>query len=105
MLTFFKNGYTYKMDAAKTIKGKKIQYIKLIPISSKDARKEILLGIDKKTKNIYNLIEIAKNNSKTTLTVNSFKTNQNISDKQFIFDAVKYKYFYINKKIISPFFN
>lgn len=97
MLTFFKKGYTYKMDAEKTIKGKKIQYVKLTPISSKDARKEILLGIDKKTKNIYNLIETAKNNSKTTLTVNTFKTNQNISDKQFTFDPSKYKSYYINK--------
>jgi outer membrane lipoprotein-sorting protein len=97
MLTFFKKGYTYKMDAEKTLKGKKIQYIKLTPISSKDARKEILLGIDKKTKNIYNLIETAKNNSKTTLTVNTFKTNQNIPDKQFTFDQSKYKNYYINK--------
>jgi outer membrane lipoprotein-sorting protein len=85
------------MDAEKTIKGKKIQYIKLTPISSKDARKEILLGIDKKTKNIYNLIETAKNNSKTTLTVNTFKTNQNIPEKQFTFDPSKYKSYYINK--------
>jgi outer membrane lipoprotein-sorting protein len=97
MLTFFKEGYTYKMDAEKTIKGKKIQYIKLTPISSKDARKEILLGIDKKTKNIYNLIEIAKNDSKTTLTVNSFQTNQKVLDKEFIFDTSKYKTYYINK--------
>jgi outer membrane lipoprotein-sorting protein len=97
MLIFFKKGYTYKMDAEKTIKGKKIQYIKLTPISSKDARKEILLGIDKKTKNIYNLIETAKNNSKTTLTVNTFKTNQNIPEKQFTFDPSKYKSYYINK--------
>ena len=97
MLTFFKKGYTFKMDTEKTIKGKKIQYVKLTPISSKDARKEILLGIDIKTKNIYNLIETAKNNSKTTLTVNSFKTNQNIQDKQFTFDPSKYKNYYINK--------
>jgi outer membrane lipoprotein-sorting protein len=96
MLIFFKKGYTYKMDAEKTIKGKTIQYVKLIPISSKDARKEILLGIDKKTKNIYNLVETAKNNSKTTLTVNSIKTNQNIQDKQFTFDQSKYKKYYIN---------
>jgi outer membrane lipoprotein-sorting protein len=97
MLTFFKEGYTYKMDLEKTIKGKKIQYVKLTPISNKDARKEILLGIDKKTKNIFNLIEIAKNDSKTTLTVNFFKTNQKVSDKQFTFDASKYKSYYINK--------
>lgn len=96
MLTFFKEGYNYKMDALKTVNGKKIQYVKLLPISNKDPRKEILLGIDSKTKNIYNLIEVAKNNTKTTLTVNSFQTNQNISDKQFTFDISKYKSYTIN---------
>lgn len=96
MLTFFKEGYNYKMDALKTVNGKKIQYVKLLPISNKDPRKEILLGIDSKTKNIYNLIEVAKNNTKTTLTVNSFQTNQNISDKQFTFDTSKYKSYTIN---------
>lgn len=96
LLTFFKEGYNYKMDALKTVNGKKIQYVKLLPISNKDPRKEILLGIDSKTKNIYNLIEVAKNNTKTTLTVNSFQTNQNISDKQFTFDTSKYKSYTIN---------
>ena len=51
MLTFFKEGYNYKIDALKTINGRKIQYVKLTPISNKDPRKEILLGIDAKTKN------------------------------------------------------
>ena len=74
-----------------------IQYIKLVPISSKDQRKEILLGIDVQTKHIYNLIEIGRNGTKTTLTVNSFKTNQPMSKNQFIFDESKYKGYYINR--------
>ncbi|MET0759971.1 MAG: outer membrane lipoprotein carrier protein LolA, partial [Flavobacterium sp.] len=85
MLTFFNNGYKYSWDILQNVKGRKIQYIKLVPISSKDQRREILLGIDIQTKNIYNLIEIGKNGTKTTLTVNSFKTNQPLSKNQFIF--------------------
>jgi len=54
------------------------------------------LGIDAKTKHIYNLIEIGKNDTKTTLTVNSFKTNQPISKSLFKFDKSKYKNYYIN---------
>ena len=97
MLTFFNKGYKYNWDIPQNVKGRKIQYIKLTPISAKDPRKEILLGIDIQTKNIYNLIEVGKNSTKTTLTVNSFKTNQPLSKNQFIFEASKYPKYYINK--------
>lgn len=97
MLTFFQTGFTYKWDIPQEIKGRKIQYIKLTPISSKDTRKEILLGIDVQTKHIYNLIEIDKKGTKTTLTVNSFKTNQPLSKNQFTFVQSKYPNYYINR--------
>lgn len=96
MLTFFNSGYKYTLDATTTIKGRKIQYVQLVPMSSKDQRKEILLGIDTQTKNIYNLIEIGKKGTKTTLTVNSFKTNQPLSKNQFTFVKSKYPNYYIN---------
>ena len=96
MLTFFNSGYKYTLDETTTIKGRKIQYVKLVPMSSKDQRKEILLGIDSQTKNIYNLIEIGKKGTKTTLTVNSFKTNQPLSKNQFTFVKSKYPNYYIN---------
>ena len=97
MLTFFNSGYKYSMDKIEDIKGRKIQYVKLIPTNTKDQRKEILLGIDVQTKHIYNLIETGKNGTKTTLTVNSFKTNQPLSKNQFTFVASKYPNYYINK--------
>jgi|JI102314A2RNA_FD_contig_71_1070559_length_886_multi_1_in_0_out_0_1 outer membrane lipoprotein-sorting protein len=97
LLTFFNSGYKFNWDILQDIKGRKIQYIKLTPTNPKDQRKEILLGIDNQTKNIYNLIEIGKNGTKTTLTVNSFKTNQPLSKNQFTFEASKYPKYYINK--------
>ena len=97
MLTFFNTGYKYSMDIVQDIKGRKIQYIKLIPTSGKDQRKEVLLGIDIQTKHIYNLIEMGKKGTKTTLTVNSFKTNQPLSKNQFTFTQSKYPNYYINK--------
>ena len=97
MLTFFNSGYKFGWDILQDVKGRKIQYIKLTPTSAKDQRKEILLGIDNQTKNIYNLIEIGKNGTKTTLTVNSFKTNQPLSKNQFTFEPSKYPKYYINK--------
>jgi len=96
MLSFYEEGYTYAMDIVQDVKGRKIQYVKLNPIDTNSEIKQVLLGIDAKTKHIYNLIEIGKNDTKTTLTVNSFKTNQPISKSLFKFDKSKYKNYYIN---------
>jgi outer membrane lipoprotein-sorting protein len=97
MLTFFNTGYLFKMDIIQNVSGKKVQYIKLTPTNTKDKRKEILIGIDSKTNNIYNVIETDKKGTKTTLTVNSFKTNQPLPKNQFTFAASKYPNYYINK--------
>lgn len=97
MLSFYEDGYTYKMDVVQNIKGRKIQYVKLNPIDSNSEISYILLGIDAQTKHIYNLIEIGKNSTKTTLTVNFFKTNETISKSLFTFDESKYSDYYINK--------
>ncbi len=91
MFSFYKNGYTYKMDELKTIKGIKIQYVKLRPIDSNSEINSILVGVDIKTKHIYDVIETGENGTKTTLEVRTFKTNQPLSEKLFIFDKVKYR--------------
>lgn len=97
MLSFYENGYTFKMDIVQTVHGRKIQYVKLIPMDSKSEIKHVLLGIDATTKHIYNLMEVGKNGTKTTLTVNSFKTDQPISKTLFTFDKSKYSDYFINK--------
>ena len=97
MLTFFNKGFKFAWDITQNVQGKKIQYVKLVPINSKDDRKQILVGIDLKTNQIYNTIATAKNGTKTTLTVNSFKTNQTLPKNQFTFVQNKYPKYYINK--------
>lgn len=91
MFSFYKNGYTYGLDALKTIKGIKIQFVKLIPIDSNSEISNVLIGIDSKTNHIYNIIETGENGSVTTLEIRTFKTNQPVSEKLFIFDLNKYK--------------
>ena len=96
MLSFYTEGYTYKMDKEENIKGRKIQYVKLTPIDSHSEIKHVLLGIDPQTNHIYNLIEVGQNGTQTTLTVSSFETNQTLSKAMFSFDKNKYKNYYIN---------
>lgn len=97
MLSFYENGYNYKMDIIQNVNGRKIQYVKLTPIDTNTEINHVLLGIDINTKHIYNLIEVGSNKTKTTLTVNSFKTNEPLSKTLFTFDKTKYKDYYINK--------
>ncbi|WP_291275375.1 outer membrane lipoprotein carrier protein LolA [Flavobacterium sp.] len=97
IFSFFQKGFTYSMDIKQKVGGKPIQYVKLTPTNAKDQRKEILIGIDTKTKQIYNLIELGKNGTKTTLTVASFKVNQTLAKTYFTFDKAKYPKYYINK--------
>lgn len=96
LLTFFNSGYTFSWDISQNVNGRNIQYIKLKPTGKSDV-KEILLGIDSKTKHIYNKIDVYKNGSKSTLTVKSFKTNQTLSKNHFTFTESKYPKYYINK--------
>ena len=99
MLTFYYKGYTFKMDVEQTVKGRKIQFVKLIPIDSNAEIKDILLGIDKQTKHIYKLIQTDANGTQYTVTVNSFKTNQPVSKTLFTFNKAKYEGdgYYINQ--------
>ncbi|MDR6301146.1 LolA family protein [Mesonia maritima] len=97
MLTFYEEGYNYKWDITQNANGRKIQYIKLTPKDSNAEVKEILLGIDKQTKHIYNLIQLQENGTKITIKVNSFKTDQPISENLFTFNKDKYQGYYINR--------
>lgn len=96
LLSFYEEGYNYKMDIIQNVRGRKIQYIKLNPIDSNTEIDYVLLGIDIYTSHVYNLIEIGSNGTKTTLTISTFKTNQPLSESLFSFDASKYSDYFIN---------
>src|SRR5690606_1152645 len=89
LLTFYKSGYTYAWDKMQTTNGKSIQYVKLTPVKSSSV-KEIYLGIDAKTKQIYNRTDVYKSGSKSIITVKTFKTNQALSKNHFTFTKSKY---------------
>ena len=97
MLTFFEDGYIYKWDIEQNIKGRKIQFIKLLPIDSNAEYKNVLLGVDKHTKNINNLIYLMENGTRTEIKISSFKTDQPLSENIFTFDKSKYPDYYINE--------
>jgi outer membrane lipoprotein-sorting protein len=88
--SFYKSGYTYSMDEKKTVKGKKVQFIRLVPIDSDSEVESILVGIEESSKHIYQVIEIGNNDTTTTLTAKKIVTDQEISASAFAFDEKKY---------------
>lgn len=96
LLTFFATGYNLSWDITQKTKDGQVQYIKLVPTDTKSSVKEILLGINDRNKSIYTKIQVNKDGSKSTLTVNSFKTNQTLSKNHFTFTASNYSDYYIN---------
>ena len=89
--SFYKNGFTYSWDVLENMNGRKIQFVKLIPIDSNAEISSVLLGVDVKTNHIYRLIETGNNSTVTTLTITKFKTDQPLSSNLFLFDEAKYK--------------
>jgi outer membrane lipoprotein-sorting protein len=98
MLTFFEEGYNYKWDIEQNQKGRIIQYIKLIPIDTNADYKNVLLGTDKYTKNISNVIYTMNNGTRTEIKIYSFKTDQPLSENLFKFDKSKYLDYYFDEQ-------
>ena len=105
ILTFFEEGYEFKMDITQDITvvdyyeqrtRKLLQYIKLIPIDSDSEIDFILLAIEKKNNRIYKSTEKGKNGTITTYTITSFEVDLPLNDDLFLFNKKDYKDYYIN---------
>ena len=97
LLSFYKEGYDYHWDISQKIKGKNIQFIKLMPTADDSDIKSILIGIDTYENHIYRLIEVGLNGTITTLTINSMEINKKLSSDFFVFDPSDYPNYYINE--------
>jgi len=96
LLTFYKSGYSYSIDIKQKHLDKSIQFIKLMPIDKNSDLKYLLLGIDMNSKDIFRLIEIGKNQTTTTLTINNQKTNIKLNDSFFSINLKNYPNYFIN---------
>lgn len=90
LLTFYKEGYNYKLGKLITKKGVKIQYVELTPIDSNSEITKVHLGIDLKKNHIYSLIQTGANGAITTLIITSLKSNQELPKTTFVLDKEAY---------------
>ena len=96
LLQFYKNGYDYHWDISQRVKGKNIQFVKLIPTKGDVEIESLLVGIDTKKNHIYKLIEIGYNGTITTLTISNMKVDSSLPENFFVFDEADYPNYYIN---------
>ena len=96
LLNFYKEGYDYQWDIKQTIFGRPIQFVRLLPSNENNEVKYLLLGIDMIKKNIYRLIEIDMNGTRTTLTISNQEINTPLEKDHFTFDVSNYPDYYIN---------
>ena len=89
--TFYKEGYRFEMGKEMVKNGRKLQYVRLIPIDSNSDFSQVILVVDSKTKHIQELIQKGKNGSDITLKINKFKSNIELPSKLFSFDKKKYE--------------
>tara|TARA_B110000003_G_scaffold61975_1_gene62341 strand:- start:5315 stop:5959 length:645 start_codon:yes stop_codon:yes gene_type:complete len=96
LIEIYETGYDFHWDILQNVRGNKIQYIKLIPTEESPDISYILLGINLKSYDIHKLIEVGKQRTTTTLIIQNFTTNNNLSSDSFIFNKDDYPGFYIN---------
>ena len=89
--SFYKSGYSFFMGEKKKVKGKNIQFVKLVPMDSNSDVVSVLVGVDLSKMHIYQVIENGKNGTNTILTAKKIKTDQNLDPDLFKFDKSKYE--------------
>ena len=96
LLKFHKKGYNYHWDISQRVKGKNIQFVKLIPTNEDGDIVSLLLGIDTQKNHLYKLIEVGENGTVTTLTINQIKVDGSLPENFFVFNQDDYPNYYIN---------
>lgn len=96
LLTFYEKGYGYEWDIEQRVAGRNIQFVKLIPTPTNEEVDYLLLGIDTRRMQVYRVIEIGKNNTRTTLTLSNQEYNVQLPTDFFDFNAKEYPNYYIN---------
>jgi outer membrane lipoprotein-sorting protein len=96
LFTIYEKGFTYTYAGEENVAGKAAFVIDLIPENKAKEYTEVKLFVDKAKYQILKAISYNKDGNTYTLALKSMKTNQNLADDFFKFDAAKYPKVQIN---------
>lgn len=91
----YKKGFNLSMDKTGKVNGKTVTYIKLTPTTN-DNLKYVLIGINKANNEMVQLVEVNKNDTKTTVTIEKQLNDIIVPKSNISFDKKFYKDYYIN---------
>jgi len=87
---FYDKDFLYKLNGEKKEGNKVVQEIELTPVDKTKTFFKVLVTVDKATKNIVSSKVFEKNGNRYIYTVTSMKTNTDLPESLFTFDAKKY---------------
>ena len=86
----YQEGYSYKFIEEKSVGGKLVAYINLLPEEKNSGFTKLTVGIDKAAKVVHSLVTHGKDGNMYGIYVNNLKTNLPIADSEFVFTKAKY---------------
>jgi outer membrane lipoprotein-sorting protein len=90
IFTVYENGFDSRFVEEKTIAGKTLQIIELMPLDKKKSFFKIQLQINKNEKNVVSAKVFNNNGSVLTYSVTKFTPDVPVAETQFSFDQKKY---------------
>ena len=90
IFNIYQEGYTFKSIGDKQESGKTISYVDLFPEDKNAEFKKITVGVDVAKLMIHSLVTHGNDGNQYGIYVKEFKTDQNISDNEFVFNKGKY---------------
>lgn len=87
---FYDKDFLYKLNGESRQGNKIVQEIELTPVDKTKSFFKVLLNVDKKTLSVINTKVFQKTGDRYTYTITSMKTNINLPDGLFVFNAKNY---------------
>ena len=89
LLSQYEKSSSFAWAGTKTINGRSIKYVSMVPKNDPDVAK-VTLGIDAKTLKLYSYAEEGKNGTMSTITLLAYETNQGLKAKDVEFVRSNY---------------
>jgi outer membrane lipoprotein carrier protein len=87
----YQEGFIYKFIEDKSVNGRVISYVELVPLDKTKEFTKMVAGIEKDKQLIFSLVTYGKDENLYGIYVNDFKSNQPVSDSDFVFEKAKFK--------------
>ena len=97
VLDMYKSGFNLSIDGMRKAAGKNLTFVKLTPTSATKGIKHVLVGIDRTTNELVQLIEVNNNGTTTTLTVEKQLNDIIVPNSILSFNKDFYKDYYISE--------